>query len=204
MEQYHQDSYSKEQQAFGVREVVGIFFDADSVINAANDLKKAGFSEHNIGLLAAKESVRERLGHLYDEVGEGSEGDKDEPKTAFVRKESDDPHTHAFIGSLSFVGAAALGGTLVASTALLGSPLLVGLASVAFGGGMAGAMSQVLKKSDADFLKEQLEEGHILLFTRVKNTSEEQTALGILSNHHAFSGRGLTIDENTVKKGYPT
>ena len=64
MEQYHQDSYSKDQRSFGVREVVGIFFDAESVINAANDLKKAGFSEDKIGLLAAKESVRERLGHL--------------------------------------------------------------------------------------------------------------------------------------------
>lgn len=189
------------KQPSNVREAVGIFFEADHVLKAAEDLRIAGFSDEEIGLLVNKDTVGVKLKHLYEEV-EG--GGADAPDVAFVRSDGDDPHARAFLGSLSFVGAAAVGGTLVASAALLGSPLLVGAASVAFGGGIAGVMSRVLSKSDADFLDEQLEAGHMLLFARIKNDADEKSALNVLKSHDAYESRVLTIDESTTDKGFST
>lgn len=182
-----------------VREAVGIFFNATSAENTIADLKAQGFSSEGIGLLANRETVKDKLSHLYDEV---SDHGPNEPKTAFVNKESVKGSTNSFVGSLSFIGAAALGSTAVASAALLGSPVLVGLAALAFGGGIAAVMGKIISKSDADYLKEQLDEGHILLFVRTMDPHRERLALEILSRHGAFDSKIIDVDGTSENKGF--
>ena len=182
-----------------IREAVGVFFDAESVEGCVNNLKSNGFSNEHIGLLANQHTVQAKLTHLYEEVNKHG---ANEPDVAFVGKESTENSTSAFLGSLSFIGAATVGSGMVASAALLGGPLLVSAATVAFGGGITAVMGWVISKSEADYLEEQIEAGHILLFVRTRNAQQERKALDSFSKFAAFGSKIVTIDGSTAEKGF--
>ena len=47
-------------------------------------------------------------------------------------------------------------------------------------------LALIIHESDADYLEEQVDEGHLLLFVRTRDAEREAKAVEILSKHCAF------------------
>jgi hypothetical protein len=171
-----------------VREAVGIFFDSKSLHEAVDELIASGFTYEQLGLLAGEFTVQEHLGDYYTRINESADKEGG-PRTAFVAEKSIGDTVHAFIGSLFFVGTTATSGAVVASAAILGGALLAALGGVVALGGAAAAMALILHEGDAEYLEEQIDEGHLLLFVRADDADHEKQALNILSNHGAFDAK---------------
>lgn len=166
-----------------VREAVGIFFDARHLHDAIDELEASGFGHHEIGLLAGEHTVRQALGHVYEQANEAAET-PDGPRMAFVRKESLGDGFRTWAGGLVFVGATATGGAAVASAGVLGGALTAATAGAAAVGAVSAAvLGLIIRKSDAEHLEEQVDEGHLLLFVRTRTAGHEQKAVEILSKH---------------------
>ncbi|MEX0618329.1 MAG: hypothetical protein WDZ76_04045 [Pseudohongiellaceae bacterium] len=181
----------KDEHKEKVREAVGIFFDADTLERTIGDLKAAGFKTEEIGLLAGKDTVKEQLGHVYQEVDQTG---PDAPHMAFVARESVNNTTHAYLGSTYFIGAVAAGGAAVATAGILGGAMMAALASVATAGGVGAIVAKIISKSDADTLEEQVDEGHLLLFVRTMDETAEKKALEILARDAALDPKIYTVE----------
>lgn len=175
-----------------IREAVGIFFNSDQLEAAIADLKAAGFEAREIGLLAGEFTVKEHLGHLYEKVNK-EEDDPGAPNKAFVAKQSVGDTAHALFGTLHIVGTAVAGGVVVASAGILGGAIGALVASTAVFGGVGAVLGGIIHKSDADYLEEQVEEGHLLLFVRTEDAEAELKAIDILDKHSAFDPRVHTV-----------
>ena len=179
----------KENEALAVREAVGIFVGSKQLHEAVDELESCGFDLTHLGLLAGEHTVKEHLGEFYTEINESADT-AEGPRTAFVADKSVGDTVHALIGSLFLVGTTVASGALVASAAVLGGALLAAIAgAVALVGVTGGALSLILHQSDADYLEEQVDEGHLLLFVRTEGAEQEKTSLDILSKHGAFDAK---------------
>jgi hypothetical protein len=159
---------SKEKEAETVREAVGIFFDSKHLHEAVDELKSSGFDLAELGLLAGQFTVKQKLGEFHSEINESADS-PDGPRAAFVADQSMGDTVHALIGSLFFVG------TTVASGAIVGAT--------------GGALSLITHESDAEYLEEQIDEGHLLLFVHTGIAEREKKVLHILSKHGAFNAK---------------
>lgn len=172
------------------REAVGIFFDAGKLREAAEALLAAGFTREDLGLLAAESSIREHLADIYTQASPSDGGDDDGPRTAFVKKRSVGDALHAWLGSLFFAGATtAAGAAVVVSATVLGGALLTAATGAAAIGAIGAALALIIHESDAEYLEQQLDEGHLLLFVRTHNTEQEDEAVRILSRHAGYDAR---------------
>lgn len=169
----------------GIREAVGVFFDAEHLSNAIDELLSSGFEHKHLGLLAGEHTVRQALGHLYEEANESS-GDVDAPNVAFVRKKSMGDALHAWLGSLFFTGATTAAGAAVVSAAVLGGALASAATGVVAIGAVGAALALVIHESDAEYLEQQVDEGHVLLFVRLIDAEHEKLATEILARHSHF------------------
>lgn len=175
-----------------IREAVGIFFDTKTLEESISDLKAAGFPNEAIGLLAGEAAVREKLGHLYADVNKDTA--KGEPNIAFVANKSvGDTTTHALSGALYLTGAAVTSGAVVATAGILGGAIAVAAATSLAFGGIATLLASILRESDAEYLEEQVDEGHFLLFVRTLDKAHEELAVKILSTHAAYDPRIHTV-----------
>ncbi|MEX2468213.1 MAG: hypothetical protein WD396_00520 [Pseudohongiellaceae bacterium] len=170
------------------REAVGIFFDSKKLEEAIRDLQQAGFEHKEIGLLAGEHTVKDKLGHVYAEYHHDTDDDEG-PKTAFVHKEAVGDTVHALLGTLYFVGAAVAGGAVVASAGILGGAVAAAVATTAVFGGVGALLGSIIHESDAEFLEEQVDEGHLLLFVRTNGAEKERLALDVLNRRSAFDAK---------------
>ncbi len=175
-----------------IREAVGVFFEARELNDTITDLKALGFDNAALGLLADELIVREKLGHVYSDINK-DEADPGAPNIAFVAKDSIGDVPHALFGTLYIIGAAVAGGAVVASAGILGGALAVAVATTAVFGGIGAVLGSIIQESDAEYLEEQVDEGHLLLFVRTKNAEQEKQAIEILSRHSAFDARVHTV-----------
>ena len=175
-----------------VREAVGIFFDSKKLEETIKDLQESGFHHDEIGLLAGQFTVREKLGHLYEEINEDS-ADPDAPNTAFVAKESVGDTVYALRGSLLMTGAAVTSGAVVATAGILGGAVAAAAATAAAFSGIGALLGVITHKSDAEYLEEQVDEGHLLLFVRTKDAEKEARALEILGRHAAYDPKVYSV-----------
>lgn len=171
-----------------VREAVGIFFASENLHQAVDELLTSGFDLADLGLLAGEYTVKEHLGKFYTDINESADS-PDGPRTAFVADQSMGDTLHGFAGSLFFVGTTVASGAIVASAAVLGGALLAAVGGVVALGAIGGALALIIHESDAEYLEEQVEEGHLLLFVRTKDAEREKAALSILSRHGAFNAK---------------
>jgi outer membrane lipoprotein SlyB len=89
---------------------------------------------------------------------------------------------------------------VVASSAVLGGALLAAIGGVV-GVGIVGALvAMMIHQSDAEYLQQQVDEGHILLFVRMADFSREQQAMNILTRH---SGVNVKMYEVPASSGVP-
>jgi hypothetical protein len=171
-----------------IREAVGVFFDATHLKEAIADLSASGFARDTLGLLAGEYTVQQSLGDLYTRTNEFHDS-PNAPATAFVKKESVGDTMHALAGGLFFAGGTAAMGALVASAAVLGGTLLAAVTGVAAVGSAGALLGALIHQSDAEYLEQQVDEGHLLLFVRVHDPAEERRALDILSKHAGYDAR---------------
>jgi hypothetical protein len=177
-----------------VREAIGIFHYADSLRAAMGDLYSSGFTTEEMGLLASEKVVNESLGDLYTRTNDEPDA-PDAPAIAFVARDSVGEAPRTVGGSLFFVGTSGVMGGIVASSAVFGGALLAALGGIV-GVGIVGALvASVIHQSDAEFLQQHVDEGHMLLFVRI-NPEREQQALNILQQH---SGQDVKMYDIPVK-----
>jgi hypothetical protein len=163
-----------------IREAVGVFGDADAMQHAIDDLLSSGFDRDELSLLAAEETVDEKLGHKYNKVSE-LEDDPKVPRTRYVSPELISDAQTAVIGGLIFVGTLGAAGAVVAS----GGALAAAITGAALGAGTWGLLGEILAKfigeSHATYIEEQLKHGGLLLWVRCSNAEREKSAMEILS-----------------------
>jgi hypothetical protein len=176
-----------------VQEAVGVFFEADHLKATIEDLIKAGFDRSEVGLLASEHTVRQDLGDFYTKTNEFADS-PNAPCTAFVADRADDDTIHALVGGLFFYGATVAAGAVVASAAILGGAVVAAAAGVAAVGAAGSVMGLLIHQSDSDFLDEQVDEGHLLLFVRTTDAERGATAIRILSEHSAFAPKIYTVE----------
>jgi len=86
---------------------------------AINDLLSSGFDRAELSLLAAEETVNEKLGHKYKKVAE-IEDDATVPRTRYISQEAISEGEYVFTGGLVLLGTLGAVGTIVASGAISG------------------------------------------------------------------------------------
>lgn len=175
-----------------IREAVGIFVDARTLRRAIDELTAAGFENAELGLVAGDFSVKQKLGHLFSETNKNAD-DPDAPRTAFVASESVGDTPRALLGGALTVGAVIAGGAVVASAGVLGGAIALAAAGGAAVGGMGAILAGLIGQSDAEFLEEQVGEGHLLLFVRTRDADRERRAKTILEKHAAHDVRIYSV-----------
>lgn len=171
-----------------VKEAVGVFFDPETLERAIDDLRSSGFQRTDLGVLADERTVTQRLDHLYARVTD-SKGDPDKPPVDWIREESMGDAVHGLLGGVIFAGAATAAGTVIATVGLLGGAVLTAGVGAAAVGGLGAVLAAIIAKSDAEYLQEQVDRGHLLLFVRTRDSAGENRAIGILSKHSPFEAR---------------
>ena len=81
----------------------------------------------------------------------------------------------------------------MASAAILGGAVVAaasGVAAIALAGAVMGL---IIHQSDADFLDEQVDEGHILLFVRTRDAERAAKAIDILKRNCAFEPKVYSV-----------
>jgi hypothetical protein len=167
-----------------MREAVGVFDSAAALEAAIDELESSGFDRNEISLLAAQETIEEKLGHRYRRVAE-LEDDGSVPRAAFVSTESIGDAEGALVGGLLYVGAVAAAGAIVAS----GGTLAAAITGAAIAGGSGGVIGAGLAKLVGDhharYLQDQLDHGGLLLWVRTTTAEREDRATAILEQHSA-------------------
>lgn len=170
-----------------VREVVGVFNDADALQAAIDELMSSGFDRAEISLLASEEAVDEKLGRKYKKVTE-LEDESAAPRTHYVSVESIGDAQGGMIGALVYVGAGAAISAIFAS----GGALATVIAGALMAGGSAGmlgaALARLIGEHHAKYLEEQLRHGGLLLWVRTWDPEREGKAKEILARR---SGRDV-------------
>ena len=182
---------SSKSKSMTVREAVGIFTNSKTLENAITALINSGFNNDAINLLASESTVQDSLGEFYRESHKSIDTPIG-PRTGFVVKNTG-VLAHDAIGTLILVGATLSGGVLLVSAGAFGSPLLAALSTAPIVGGITAVLLKTVQKSDADYLEEQLEMGHMLLFVRTDDADQEKSALKILSKHSAHDAKIYTV-----------
>lgn len=73
------------------------------------------------------------------------------------------------------------------------APLLPRAAGVAAVGAAGTVIGLLIHQSDSDFLDEQIDEGHLLLFVRTSDTDRRDVAMKILSKQGAFEPKVYSV-----------
>lgn len=175
-----------------VREVVGIFIGADRLKGTVDELLALGLRRGELGILATEQVVERSLGDLWLKT-DGRGDNPNTPEVAFIGQESEAEVTTPLGGSLYFVGTTGAMGAVVASAAVLGGGLLAALSGVAAVGAVGAMVGSVIHQDDADYLAQQVEEGHLLLFARVPDPAMEKPVKEIMSRHGSIDARVYDI-----------
>tara|TARA_R100001143_G_scaffold41116_2_gene37365 strand:- start:653 stop:1213 length:561 start_codon:yes stop_codon:yes gene_type:complete len=177
-----------------IREAVAVFYDGEQLKKTVNAVLEAGYTNDQIGLLASENSIKASLGDFYHRTNESQDAGQ-KPVTAFVGKKDGETEQGSFGGSLFFIGTTGAMGGVVASSAVLGGALVAALSGI-FAVGLVGALAgKIIHQSDADYLQQQIDEGHILLFVRITDEDSEKKLSKLLESE---SGDKVRICEITV------
>lgn len=160
-------------------EAVAVFHDAAKLDAAVDALKKAGFKDEALSLLASEDAVEKKLGHRYERVEEMEDSDE-APRVAYRTQADLDDSEGTIIGSLTFLPAVIAAGTVVASAGVVAAAVT----GTAIAGALIGTvLTRWLDHRHADLLQEQLEHGGLLLWVNIPTVDERDSAVRILMAH---------------------
>jgi hypothetical protein len=113
------------------------------------------------------------------------EDDPKVPRSAYVSTESIGDAEGGLVGGLTYIGATAALGAVVAS----GGTVLAAVTAAALIGGSGALIGTVLAKLVGDWhagrIEEQLGHGGLLLWVRTRDADHEKRAMDILKKHSA-------------------
>ncbi|MDB2414221.1 hypothetical protein N9W34_00440 [Rickettsiales bacterium] len=167
-----------------VREAVAVFNDADSLQAALDDLQTYGFERRHFSVLADAKTIKKKFGHIYKHV-EKEEDDPKAPRTIFVPLESIGEGEGALTGFPLYVVATTATAMVVASGGTLLAAITAAIAAGAVGASFGGLYAWMLGQHHADYIKEQIEHGGLLLWVQTDGVIREKWALKILKKHSA-------------------
>ena len=160
-------------------EAVAVFHDAAKLDAAVEALKKAGFKNDAISLLASEHAVEKKLGHRYERVEE-LEDSEEAPRVAYRTQADLDDSEGTIIGSLTFLPAVIAAGTVVASAGVIAAAVT----GTAIAGALIGTvLTRWLDHKHADLIQEQLEHGGLLLWVNTPTEAERDSAVRILLDY---------------------
>ncbi|MDH3659594.1 MAG: hypothetical protein OEU92_06120 [Alphaproteobacteria bacterium] len=160
-------------------EAVAVFHDAAKLDAAVEALKKAGFANDAISLLASEHAVEKKLGHRYQRVEELEDSDE-APRVAYRTQAEIDNSEGTIIGTLTFLPAVIAAGTIVASAGVVAAAVT----GTAIAGALIGTvLTRWLDQKHADLIQEQLEHGGLLLWVNAPTAAERDSAVRILLDH---------------------
>lgn len=167
-----------------VREAVGVFHDETALRDAADELMTAGFDRSDLSLLAGDHAVEQKLGHAYKKVEE-LEDDAEVPSVAYSGSDSRPEAEGAVVGGLAYVGAVSTVGVIVASGGTVAAAIVGAAIAGGIGSAIGIALAKVIGDHHADYLKEHLEKGGLLLWVHTVDQEHETRACDILKKHGA-------------------
>lgn len=170
------------EQRGEVREVVGVFNDLEHLQSAIDDLLTDGFDQTTISLLAPETLVRETLGDA-GMAAKDLEDNPAAPRGEYIDPEARNEAKAGLIGALFYIGAVGGAGVVMAAGGALGAAIAAALV-LGGGGGLIGAtLAQLVGAREANWLKEQMAHGGLLLWARVWDDAKEKTAIGIMQRN---------------------
>jgi hypothetical protein len=175
-----------------VREAVGVFHDERTLQAAADDLLIAGFDRAELNLLAGHRAIEERLGHAYRRVAE-LEDEAPVASRFYASSSSRTEAQGAIVGGLTYVGAVAATGMIVASGGTLAG-VLAGIALAGGAGGLVGVIvARFIDRRHARYLQDHLDHGGLLLWVHVADADLEERAVEVLRRHSAEDVHVMTL-----------
>lgn len=173
-------------EAYGepIREAVGVFTTRADFHAAIDDLLSSGFDRADLSLMAPRSAVETTLGHPISHI-EDAEDDASVPRRAYVSPDAIGDAKGWLIGGLFYVGAVAAAGAIVASGGTLAGAIVAAGLAGGSGGLFGSALGRFLEDRHADYLRDQLDRGGILLWVRCRDQAHEVRACGILAAHSA-------------------
>lgn len=181
-----------DQERPTIREAVAVFYDADDLEAAVDELRAEGFDRAEISLLADEETVEKKLGHLLTKVAT-VEDDPNVPRTAFVSTAARGEAEGAAIGALAYVGAVAAAGAAVASGGTLLGAALAAAAAGGAGGLVGSVLAEMIAHEHAERIAEQLDVGGLALWVHTRDRVHEDRAKFLLAKHHGHDVHVHTI-----------
>lgn len=170
---------NKQMELTRVREVVGVFRDAETLESAVDELENAGFNQTSISIMADSESVAEKLNHRFEPIKEMEE-DSRIPRRAFVGKADRGVEESVAIGLPLYVGAMAGAAAVVASGGALALAMLAAAAGGVVGGSLGGVLAAAIGNAEAERLEGNIRDGGILLWVTVGDPDAERRAIEVL------------------------
>ncbi len=167
-----------------VREVVGAFHSAEALEKAIAELASSGWDKSEMSLLGQEGVFQPGIpahGHDMHQAA-----DEPEVKRSPVVEDEDVRQGRTLATSLAAVIAAfaASGATILTG----GGALAAAIGAAAAGGGAAAAANTIgrwISGSRSDFLRDQVDQGGILLWVKIQSGAQEEQALEILKRHGA-------------------
>jgi hypothetical protein len=176
-----------------VREVAGVFRDAEALDRAVEALLEAGFDRSDIDLMAGLDAIRDRLGGIYLSAKELPDVPGVPRRTYIARKDTANA-LPLVAGVLSYVGATAAAFGIVASGGALAVALAAAAAGGAVGAGAGVLLTRLLGRERAKELESQMETGGMVLWVRVRSPDLEERAQQLLREHSAEAVRAHEME----------
>lgn len=187
---------------YEVREVVGTFENALSFEDAIEELEVSGMDRADISMLASQKSVEEKLGHLYHKTSElGDEGRV--PQAIFASHHEIAEGKAAIVGIPAYIGGSGAGIAIVASGGTLAIAALVAAAGAAAGAGIGALFAHAVGEHHAQTLREHLTAGGLLLWVRVHNDAQEESAIAVLTRSGGKSVHAHSITRHWSEADIP-
>lgn len=183
-----------------IREAVGVFHDPDSLEKAVDELESSGFDRAEISLLARDETIEEKLGHRYEKVSELKDS-SETPRRAYVDKTMITEAESGLVGGLFYVGAVAAAGATVATGGSLPLILAATLAAGGAGGALGGVLAKAVDHEETKEIEAQLDRGGLLLWVKLREDQQDETALQALRDNGADSAEVHRLPVASAKSG---
>ena len=165
-------------------EVVGVFHTPDDLESAIDELLSSGFDRAELSLLASEDAVATKLGGYYRAADEMAD-DPAVPRSFFVSSAAIGDAEGGLIGGLAYLGATIAVGAVVMSGGALGATIAAAIIAGGTGGLLGSALAHWVGHHHAAYLRDQVENGGLLLWVRAWNESDEARALEIVTKHAA-------------------
>lgn len=182
---------------YTVREAVALFDTEPALTNAVDRLEAAGLDRAEISVLAANSKSRKSLGQKFapaDQLAEDASAPRDAPTSTDSLTEIE----AAAVGLPTYVGGVGGMFAVVASGGSLALALPVAIAAGLAGGGLGLVAAYAIARNHRKAVREQLENGGLLLWARTSSPDREKQVVDILNE---AGGRNVHVHDLTLRWG---